>query len=527
MSGRCLMRFYGIRKGRIINKLSLRGFMLKERLGYILELDKEEKERKRDSYQYSFTEKYGIEKSNQIPDGFFYEPGVIIATDLVAKENIVQVKKGLKRMILKYTTKKFFGGFSDITRIKNYIDNLNENITDNESWIKLGRFDFSDFPALDKNIAYFDIKLMNLSSSFIAIQFIIYMSDERKQELVKLINEDYKGNLKQVVSYYQRRKNKSGARKRYTVSTISKDYVKKMRISEFITEIKWILFNQISKDTPLLFHNLGVIPPSVNVFKTNITFDRNERLSFLYSVGYDSSVSLPISDDSTLIVDSTFGNLNDKDFLDYMYIVNTELSEQKDYYADMDHQIAYELEELYSYLMKTHILKVMSNNFSSMTSSYRNKIKNIKIKKRSYKKLLMLRYAYEKDIDFFKRLFEEIDWEYEKEKLSSLPIKNKESLDGPQLHTYQLITESPFFMKERIEKYQNYIRYELENKLTLTSHLKDYKIEGRNNRLNILNIFISTITFLSLLFPRIPIVLAKQLKEIFSSFFQLLTLYIQ
>ena len=107
MSGRCLMRFYGIRKGRIINKLSLRGFMLKERLGYILELDKEEKERKRDSYQYSFTEKYGIEKSNQIPDGFFYEPGVIIETDLVAKENIVQVKKGLKRLILKYTTKKF------------------------------------------------------------------------------------------------------------------------------------------------------------------------------------------------------------------------------------------------------------------------------------------------------------------------------------------------------------------------------------------------------------------------------------
>ncbi|WP_192987775.1 hypothetical protein [Carnobacterium mobile] len=508
------MKYYGIRKNRNINYISLKGFKLKSKIEYLTEFDKEKKKIKEEMYRDEFLEPPLFEKSNQIPDEFFYEPGVMIATDLVAKENINQLKSGLKKIILKYSTKKFLSSFSNINEIKQYVENLNENITDNQTWINLGRFDFSSHPTLDKEIAYFDIKLLNFSSSFIAIQFIIFMSNEQKRKLTKLINEDYKGNLKQVTSYYGRKRSKSGARKKYTVTTYDKDSIKNIKISEFTTELKWVLFNQVSKYIPTLLHRLGTVPPSVNIFKTNISLNDKKSASFLNSIGYDSFRFLPISESSSIIIDPLTDSLKNKNYSDYTYIVNTEFKEKHEGYLDMNHQIVHELEYLYLYLMKTHILKVMSNKISSVSSFYRNKVNNVRIKKKSYKKLLTLRYAYEKDTNIFKRLFEEIDWENEKKRLESFPFETMDNLERQHTHAYKVLTEYPFIIKGEIEKYQNYIKYEIENKLTLTSHLKDYKDEGRNHRLNIINILISTITFLSLLFPSIPIKLANQLKQV-------------
>lgn len=465
-------------------------------------------------YREEFLEKNQFERSNQIPEGLFYEPSAIVVTDLIAKENINQLKKGLKKIILKYSTKKFLSGFSNINKTKQYIDNLNENITDNQSWINLGRFDFSSHPALDKDIAYFDIKLLNFSSSFLAIQFTIFMSEAKKRELSKLINEDYKGNLKQVTSYYGRKRKKSGARKKYTVTTYDKDSVKNISISELTTELKWEFFNRISMYIPTILHKSGAVPPSINIFKTNITLNNKNNFSFFNSIGYDSFRFLPISKSSGIIIELLTDSMNNKKYSDYTYIVNTNLKEKVEGYYDMDEQIVRELENLYPYLIKTHILKVMSNKFSSVSSYYRNKINNVRIKKKSYKKLLTLRYAYEKDINILKRLFDEVDWEYEKKKVESFPLENKNGLESPQIHAYKALTEYPFIIKSEFEKYQNYIKYEIENKLTLTSHLKDYKDEGRNYRLNIINILISTITFLSLLFPSVPKNLANQLKQV-------------
>lgn len=508
------MKYYGMRKNRNTDYILLKSFKLRRKLEYLTAIDKDKKKQKKEIYRIEFLGNPRIERSNQIPEDCSYEPVVIIATDLIAKENINQLKYGLKKIILKYSTKKFFSGLQDTDGLKRSVDNLNENITDNQSWINLGRFDFSNHPHLDKDIAYFDIKVLNFSSSFIAIQFTIFMSDDRKKELNKLINEDYKGNSKKVTSHYKRKRSISGARKSYGLTTYSKDLVKRIKINEFTTELKWILFNKISKYIPTILHDSGEIPPSVNIFKTNITLEDDEMSSFLTSVGYDSPRVLPISDTASLVIDPLTDSVSNKIFLDYTYIVDTK-QKKEELYASLDDRIIDELDYLYSYLIKTHILKVISNKFFSVSSSYRNKINNVRIKKKSYKKLLALRYAYETDTNIFKRLFEEIDWVYEKEKIRSFPLENKDKLKSPYRYAYKSLTEHPFYIKEKIEKYKDYIKYEIENKLTLTSHLKDYKDEGRNHRLNIVNIFISALTFLSLLFPSIPINLANQFKKIF------------
>lgn len=504
-----------MRKNRNTDYILLKSFKLRRKLEYLTEIDKEKKKWKKEIYRNEFLGNSGFERSNQIPEDCSYEPVAIIATDLVAKENINQLKYGLKKIILKYSTKELFSGLQDTDGIKRFVDNLNENITDNsQSWINLGRFDFSNHPHLDKNIAYFDIKVLNFSSSFTAIQFTIFMSDERKKELNRLINEDYKGNSKKVTGHYKRKRSKSGARKSYGLTTYSKDLVKRVKINEFTTELKWILFNEISKYIPTILHDSGEIPPSVNIFKTNITLEDDEMSSFLTSVGYDSPRVLPISDTASLVIDPLTNSVSNKTFLDYTYIVDTK-QKKEELYASLDARIIEELDYLYSYLIKTHILKVISNKFFLVSSSYRNKINNVKIKKKSYKKLLALRYAYETDTNIFKRLFEEIDWVYEKKNIQLFPLENKDELKSPYSYAYKSLTEHPFNIKVKIEKYKDYIKYEIENKLTLTSHLKDYKDEGRNHRLNIVNIFLSAITFLSLLFPSIPINLANQFKKIF------------
>lgn len=516
------MKYYGIRKKRNVNYIFYQYFKTKKKLDYLFELDKESKKRKKETYEYDFLDKFQFEESNQIPDGHFYEPSVIIVTDLVAKENISQLKQGINKIILKYSTKKFLGTFSNVNDINKYIDNLNENITDNQSWKNLGRFDFSNYPDLDKEIEYFDMKIINFSSSFVGIQFKIFISDERKRELIKLINDDYKGNSKKIISYYQRKKNKSGGRKRYTISTYSKNNAKNAKISEFITELKWRLFNKISKYIPTILHGLGEIPPSVNVFKTNITLEENERSQFLDSIG-DPLMGLPVLDNSRLVLEPITDYMNNRIYLDYTYVVNIE-NKKENPYMSLENEIITELEYLYSKLIKTHILKVMSIKFTTVSSNYRNKVNNVKIKKKSYKKLLTLRYAYEKDINVFKRMFEEIDWAYEKKRLEDFSLEDKFKSESHYLYAYNTLTEYPFIIREEIEKYQNYIKREIENKLTLTSHLKDYKAEGRNHRLNIINISISTITFFSLLFPSIPMNLADKLRNIGSLIFNYLQL---
>lgn len=515
------MRYYGIRKKRNTDDILYQGFKLRRKLNYLVEFNKEEKKRKKENYKYEFSKEFQLERSNQIPEGNFYEPVSIIATDLIAKENINKLKSGLRKIISKYSTKKFLGNFWDVNEINRNVESLNEYITDAHSWVNLGRFDFSSHPKLDKEISYFDIKILNFSSSFIAIQCTIFLANDRQKELIDLIRDDYMGNSQKITPYYRSKNNKAGARKGYTISNYNKDSVKNIKINEFITEIKWILFNQLTKYIPTILHGLGTIPPSVNIIKTNIDFNEDNNSSFIYSIGYESTKVLPISNDTRLIIDPSNDYINNRIYSDYTYVVNTNLKEEKTYIS-LENEITFELEHLYFYLIRTHILKVMSIQFHSVSSKYRNKINNVKIKKQSYKKLLNLRYTYEKDTNIFKRLFDEIDWKHEEERLSSFDFEYRCNLERPYTYAYSALTEYPFTKKEEIEKYHNYIKNEIDNKLNLTNNLKSYKDEGRNLRLNVINILISTITFCSLLYPSIPKNLANQLKKVILLFSTLL-----
>ena len=103
------MKYYGMRKNRNTDYILLKSLKLSRKLEYLTEIDKDKKKRKEEIYRNEFLGNPRFEKSNQIPKYFSYEPVVTIATDLVAKENINQLKHGLKKIILKYYTKELFG----------------------------------------------------------------------------------------------------------------------------------------------------------------------------------------------------------------------------------------------------------------------------------------------------------------------------------------------------------------------------------------------------------------------------------
>ena len=81
------MRYYGIRKKRNTDDILYQGFKLRRKLNYLVEFNKEEKKRKKENYKYEFSKEFQLERSNQIPEGNFYEPVSIIATDLIANFN--------------------------------------------------------------------------------------------------------------------------------------------------------------------------------------------------------------------------------------------------------------------------------------------------------------------------------------------------------------------------------------------------------------------------------------------------------
>lgn len=514
------MKYYGIKRKNIKNYASLEIYKLFKKIDYLTELDKKKRTRKKEDFYYTFIRDSPIKKSNQIDEDFFYEQHSIVATDLVAKENIQELKKSLETFQFKFSTKKFLGNFSNVDALENTINNLNNDVTDSNSWINIGRFDFSSNFTLNQNIDYFDIKIMNFSSSFFAIQFKIFMSDERKKNLAKLINENYKGNNKKLSSYYKQKKNKSGSHKAYTVTSFDEDDIKRKKINEFIIEIKWILFNEINKYLSTHFHSVGVPPPSLNIFKTNIDITSAKRSSFLRSIGYSLEDSLLVEDSTRLVLDDHQSLRNNNIFNDYTYVVNTE-NRKDDTSISLDTMINFESEHIYSMLIRSHILKSLKPEMSFLNSFYRNKINNMRIKKNTYKKFLALRYEYEKHTNIYDRLFEEIDWKYEKNKFNDFILNNKIELNSSHNMIIYRLIEYPFSIKEQFKKHQDYIKSNIANKLKLTGYLNDYKNQGRDFRINVITLTITITTFLSLLFPSIPIRLRTNIKYLIEYIIQL------
>ncbi|QSF46194.1 hypothetical protein [Paenibacillus tianjinensis] len=515
------MKFYGIKREKLIERIQYEKAKAITFLKPFLEINKENRDSKKEWYNRIFKNqnRFRLDISNSIPLGGYFVPVSVITFELIAKEDIKRLKNGIERLIIKNTSHKFMGGMRSWKDMIDSIDNLfNENLFSNNTWLECGRFDFDQNKTISRQIDYFDLKLINFSTSYVAVEIHIYLTEDRKKQVENIVNQNYREERGVVFEHFSRNAKARGAKRSITVQRYNNSFLKSELLSDLMIETKWYLYDELSKFIPFILHNKGIIPPSLNLYKTNLVLSQEEDMEFWDSIGGSWFKGQTLSSSETIFFEP---NLSAKprelQRNDILIVINEDTYSKKEGYYSFDFQATIEMSEKTTNLLKLIIVKTLNGFFISLGAEYRNNVNKIRMKKRFLKRLLKLRFQFESDFVLFKRIKSEVDWE--KEKVDSEGIFPDDTDESKIQKYHRVITEFPLVIQERIEKVRLDIENILEQKLTITGHINDYINLYKNYRLNVTMLLIAGATFIFVLYPEWAKKLVLQINNMFQFLF--------
>ena len=104
------------------------------------------------------------------------------------------------------------------------------------------------------------------------------------KELNSLISCNYKDKRGFAVQSLTKKSNASGAYKNYSITHYNDNYLKADKIYEFISKIEWEFLQELSHYFPLVLHNKEILPPRIEVYRTDIDYHDNNEF-FWESIG--------------------------------------------------------------------------------------------------------------------------------------------------------------------------------------------------------------------------------------------------
>lgn len=520
------MRYYGIERNKYIELIIYNIVKFKEFCCQYTTFDEEKKENRKAFYKGNFAEPYHLNRgqSLEVPEGKYYTPICIITSDLILRENIPQLKFGLIKLLKKQFSHKFFGGHKSIDEILKCIENMDDTLTSWYDWIDVGRFDFERGGTLKQDISYFDVYVKNINSSYLSIEFHLYLSENFQREQAQIINNNYVNTKGYIKPSFQRSGKISGGKRTYVVCHYNNAHLKSDLIYENISKLKWRFYNNIQKYFKTVLHKKGVNPPGVNVYKTNISYTDDTARHFWDSVGIYSYQGQFIDESRKLFFETNLsGRYGHNIRTDMIYVVNEITMELEPGFYSIDFQIINEFEEnLSANIFKFALLEALNKVIASDLISYKLKLNKIKLKKNRLNKLLKLRYLYEKDIDFYRRYVCDDIWDKAQNEIAKVfdMKKLKRSFD------YRVLTESSVASKNKIDEQIIALSNEFNEKTSILQHLEAYKNENRNRKINILMLVLSIATIIFIIFPELSKDVATFLLNIWNSIYNFFTLII-
>ncbi len=229
----------------------------------------------------------------------------------------------------------------------------------------------------------------------------------------------------------------------YSLSYYSDDTLKSDEIYTWITRIEWKFYEEIRKYLPIILHSKWFVPPRIEVYYTQL-----------------------------------------KSVKDYAY-----------HHMD-DFAVEY---------FKFMFLNLMTKKTADTIVAFKRKLDPIKLKKNGLKKLLKLRYDFERQIDPFIRYSRDDIWEMSIERLGyevyqdgDKAVKNASM---PWVTTYYKVAQSACAGADHINDQIAILRKEFDDKQQILQHLFDYNNSSRAMRMNTIMIVIAAATLFFVVFP--------------------------
>lgn len=497
------MKYYGIRYKKFYETAVYRFAKWKYFFRQYTTLDQKKRNRREADYEIYFRNPYHFrDKSSAIPDGKYCFPICAITYDTVLRENIPQLKSGLKKLIKRNLSHKFVTGSQSIDQLFACIETMDDTLTAWHDWINVGIFDFEEDNSLKDSISYFNIYIRNINSSHLAIETHLHFADSFLEKQISIINNDYKDKTGHVYPALLKNQKVSGGKQSQIVCHYSDSALKSDLLYENYSVLKWKFYNRIQKSFPTVLHSRGVPPPTVYIYKTNISHTENDAEEFWASVGVLGHAGQFIDKSRKLffsIHQSGRYNFHRKPSRDLIYLVNDTTMEHEAGYYSPDIQIEYEfVMGLSNSICKLQLLEVMNDTVASRLIDYKHKLHKIKLGKNKLHKLLKLRYLYERDIDFYRRYIQDNIWERPQKKITYL-FENQRLLCS---NDYRSLTEAPIVAKDKIVEQIGAISEEFDAKTSVLQHLSAYKGEAKNRKINLAMLFFTATTLLFVIFPK-------------------------
>lgn len=509
------MKYYGILRKRNLENLLYLIIRIRLFCSIYIAFDKQNRDHRKTWYKNLFIERHKFKgKDLSIPKDKYYTPICIITSDLVMRENIPTLQAGLKKLLQKQYSHKFFGAYQSVDEILGHIENMDDTLTSWYDQINVGRFDFESNSALDPFISYFDVHIKNINSSYLSLEFHLYLADCFKNTQTELINNNYSDDKGHIQSGFIHNSKKSGGKRSYTVAHYNDANLKSDIISENITILKWRFYNVLQKYFPTLLHKKGSIPPSINIYKTNISYTDISVGHFWSSVGISSYQGQFIDESRKLFFKiNNSGRYEHNYRTDLIYLVNEETMKREGGYYHIDFQIVNEFAETFdTSIFKFTLLDAMNDLIANEIVSYKSRLNKVKLQKSRLNKLLKLRYHYTKDIDFYRRFISDDIWLKAEESIAEI-------FEGKHLkhsYDYRILTESPIVAKNKILEQMNVLCTEFNDKTVILQHLSAYKNEGKNRRINLIMLLLSIATVVFIIFPDLSKNVAGKLQYVWS-----------
>ena len=152
---------------------------------------------------------------------------------------------------------------------------------------------------------------------------------------------------------------------------------------------KYSFYDKIQKYFPTLLHQKNSIPPSINIYKTNISYTESIEHDFWTSVGILGFQGQFIDESRKLFFKTKCsGRYEHNHRTDLVYIVNEETMKREKMYYSTDFQIVYEFaENLSTYIFKFALLDALNDLIAKQCVIYKSKLNKVKLKQNRLSKL--------------------------------------------------------------------------------------------------------------------------------------------
>lgn len=518
------MKYYGLK-----NKIRKEDFLYlyaKHRAKLLSILPGKRKTFWKDNYNiiYEDDDSY-LRDDNSLPDNAFFDMYSLVVSDLIRREDIKQLQKGVRLLLQKRRSNRFWmTSIRGLDEICKRIEQMDESLLTWYNVVDCGWFEFKNHP-LENVIDYFTVKICNVNSGYLSLIFDINLKNDKKEKLKQIIDDNYYETRGYAFQTLTGNSKTTGAFKNYTVIRYNNNSLKADKIYEFISYIEWEFLEELSSLFPFVFHNKKISPPRIEVYSTNIDW-RDDNKDFWHSIGVQAYQGQFVDERHKMFFENMlsgrYDGVDENNRLIYIFkddgIEIGQFKSIKDrvYHHLKDHAIDY---------FKFMFLDMLSRKAGKTLVEYKHKLDKIKLKRNNLESLLKLKYHFSMEIDDFNRYKRDDIWDKSKKAFDHVYEYSDKVADSASKHLFILhksFCNSALSESKKIDEDIDMVLAEFEEKKMVLQNLADYKNTSYSLRLNVIMTILTAMTLFFVIFPDKAKVIANVIFIIWNYFIDIL-----